>query len=160
MAIHKAVWNKPFSVKFYKKAYRFLLLHLSMMFIVPPSLRPKLLKLCGVEFINTRTVFIGTDVLFDNITNAKTTIGNNVYITTGVKMINHYPIFSKDGVLEYKLGNIIIEDNVFIGMNALIVKPVTIGKGAVIGAGAVVIKDVPGGAIVAGNPASIVSYIK
>lgn len=35
-------------------------------------------------------------------------------------------------------GKVVIEDEVFIGMNALIVKPVTIGKGTVIAAGAVV----------------------
>ena len=45
-------------------------------------------------------------------------------------------------------------------MNALIIKPITIGKGAVIGAGAVVTKDVPPGNIVGGNPATIIGYTK
>ncbi|WP_414655302.1 DapH/DapD/GlmU-related protein [Flavobacterium sp. UBA7663] len=58
------------------------------------------------------------------------------------------------------MGNVIIEDNVFIGMNALIIKPVTIGKGAVIGAGAVVTKDVLPGTIVGGNPATVIGYTK
>jgi acetyltransferase-like isoleucine patch superfamily enzyme len=51
---------------------------------------------------------------------------------------------------------ILIEDNVFIGMNCLILKGVTIGEGSVVGAGSVVTKSVPPGAIVAGNPARIV----
>jgi len=51
---------------------------------------------------------------------------------------------------------ILIEDDVFIGMNSLILKGVTIGKGSVVGAGSVVTKDVPPGVIVAGNPARIV----
>jgi len=46
-----------------------------------------------------------------------------------------------------------IGDNVDIGVGALMLGPITIGDGAVIGAGAVVVKDVPAGATVVGNPA-------
>ena len=49
-----------------------------------------------------------------------------------------------------------IYDNVFIGGNSIIVGNVSIGPNAIIGAGSVVTKDVPEGAIVAGNPAKIV----
>lgn len=155
---HKATWN-TFSFLFVKKAIKFLILHVSMQFFIPPPLRPVLLKFCGVKFKSSKTVFIGTNVLFDNLKNAKTEIGDNVVITTGVKVINHYPILTENGVSEYTVGNIIIEDNVFIGMNSLIIKPVTIGKGSVIGAGSVIINDVPKSAIVAGNPAKIIGYV-
>ncbi|GAA4452691.1 hypothetical protein GCM10023189_16510 [Nibrella saemangeumensis] len=50
---------------------------------------------------------------------------------------------------------VIVEDEVWIGFNATILKGVTIGKGAVIQPGAVVLKDVPAGAIASGNPAQI-----
>lgn len=46
-----------------------------------------------------------------------------------------------------------IEDDVWIGCRAIILKGVTLGKGCVVAAGAVVTKSVPPGAIVAGNPA-------
>jgi len=46
-----------------------------------------------------------------------------------------------------------IEDDVFVGTQALILKGVTIGRGAVVGAGSVVTKDVPPFTIVGGNPA-------
>lgn len=54
---------------------------------------------------------------------------------------------------------IVIEDEVWIGCRAIILKGVTIGRGAVIGAGAIVTKDVPAGAIVTGPAATIRGYI-
>ncbi|MCS4149373.1 hypothetical protein GGP52_003085 [Salinibacter ruber] len=51
---------------------------------------------------------------------------------------------------------IVIEDDVFVGMEALILKGVTIGEGAVVGAGSVVAQDVPSRTVVAGNPATVV----
>ena len=50
-------------------------------------------------------------------------------------------------------GNVTIGDEVFIGTGALIREKLTIGKGATIGMGAVVVKDVPAGMVVVGNPA-------
>jgi acetyltransferase-like isoleucine patch superfamily enzyme len=58
-----------------------------------------------------------------------------------------------------KSAPILIEDEVFIGMWAIILKGVRIGRGAVIGAGAVVTSDVPAGAIAVGNPARVVRQL-
>jgi putative colanic acid biosynthesis acetyltransferase WcaB len=50
----------------------------------------------------------------------------------------------------------ILGDAVDVGANAVIIGPVRIGDRAVIGAGSVVVKDVPAGAVVAGNPARVI----
>lgn len=54
---------------------------------------------------------------------------------------------------------IVISDDVFIGMQCLILKGVTLGQGCVIGAGSVVTRDVPDGAIMAGNPAEVIGTV-
>jgi acetyltransferase-like isoleucine patch superfamily enzyme len=51
---------------------------------------------------------------------------------------------------------VVIEDDVWVGIGAIILKGVRVGRGARIGAGAVVTSDVPAGASVAGNPARVV----
>ena len=51
---------------------------------------------------------------------------------------------------------IVIEDDVFIGARAIILKGVTIGRGSVVGAGAVVSRSVPAYSVVVGNPAKVV----
>jgi acetyltransferase-like isoleucine patch superfamily enzyme len=59
-------------------------------------------------------------------------------------------------VQKHETLGITIEDDVWIGANAVVLDGVTIGKGAVIAAGAVVTKDVPPLAIAAGVPAKVV----
>ena len=55
-------------------------------------------------------------------------------------------------------GPIRIEDEVWVGTNAIILSGITIGKGAIVAAYAVVTSNVPPYAIVGGNPARIIRY--
>jgi len=55
-------------------------------------------------------------------------------------------------------GDIVLEDDVWIGESAIILSNVHIGQGAVIATGSVVTKDVPPYAVVAGVPAKIIKY--
>ncbi len=55
-------------------------------------------------------------------------------------------------------GSIIVEDDVWVGQNAIVMSGVHIGQGAVVAAGAVVTKDVPPYAVVGGVPAKIIKY--
>lgn len=55
-------------------------------------------------------------------------------------------------------GDIVVKDDVWIGINAIICSGVTIGQGAVVAAGAVVTKNVEPYSIVGGNPAKVIKY--
>ena len=74
--------------------------------------------------------------------------------------LSTFPFKAKalDGVLNEAIskGNIIVEDDVWIGQNAIILSGVHIGQGAVIAAGAVVASDVSPYDIVGGVPARVI----
>ena len=120
--------------------------------------RARIHKLRGVNFHNVSTVFIGEDVLIDSIYPSNIFIGDRCIITTGTKIITHFIDTEKlsdhpDYHFRFYVGKVIIENDVFIGMNCVIAKPVTIGKGAVIGANVVITKDVEPGAVMVGASA-------
>ena len=54
---------------------------------------------------------------------------------------------------------IVIEDNVWLGINAVVLKGVTIGKNTVIGANSLVVKDIPANVIAAGNPCKVIKKL-
>lgn len=58
----------------------------------------------------------------------------------------------------YVRKNVIIGDNVWFGVNVIVVPGVEIGEGAIIQAGSVVTDDIPEGAIAGGHPAEVLSY--
>ena len=91
-------------------------------------------------------VIIGKDVMVA----ADTAIYSYDHGLMPDQSIHSQPLTSK--------GPVIIKDNSWIGTGAIILSGVTIGEGAVLAAGAVVTKDVPDGAIAAGNPARIIKY--
>ena len=55
-------------------------------------------------------------------------------------------------------GDIVLDDDVWIGCGAIILSGVKIGQGAIVAAGSVVTRNVPPYSIVAGNPARIIKY--
>lgn len=100
--------------------------------------------------------FINRDCKFIDYGGIK--IGNKVGISMGVTFIaDTHPInpLLLDEFVDIPIP-IVIEDNVWIGANATIMGPITIGKNSIIGAGSVVIRDVPPNTVVAGNPARVI----
>ena len=104
--------------------------------------------------------------------NAKLIINNYVSIAQHVSFIlnaEHYTdhistypfkvkILRTQNTESFSKGNIIVDDDVWIGYGATIMSGVHIGQGAVVAAGAIVTKDIPPYAIVGGVPAKIINY--
>jgi galactoside O-acetyltransferase len=117
--------------------------------------------------IGDRTFVGGSTIVIAN----RVEIGDDVLIAWGCTIIDHdsHAVrFSdrRNDATNWYDGNkdwshvgiepVIIENKVWIGLNALILKGVTIGEGSVVAAGSVVTGDVPPHVVVAGNPARVV----
>lgn len=84
-------------------------------------------------------VFIGHGVMFTNDRFPRATAANGALQTEA----------------DWTCLPTLVKRGASIGSNATLLCGITIGEGAIVGAGSVVTKDVPPGAIVAGNPARI-----
>ncbi len=88
----------------------------------------------------------------------RVTIGDNVSIAYNVLIqdSDYHTMYNEEGNPKPETLPITIEDNVWIGANAIILKGVTIGEGSVIAAGSVVTKSAPAQSLVGGNPARVI----
>jgi len=93
------------------------------------------------------------------------TIEDNVFIGHGVAFINDtYPrATTTTGHMQteadWRVERTVVKKGASVGSGVTILANVTIGENAIVGAGSVVTKDVPAGAIVAGNPATFRRYV-
>lgn len=87
------------------------------------------------------------------------TIGSHVNLAQGITVtaLNHNFDNPKLRIDEQGVSTlpVVIEDDVWIGANAVILPGVTIGRHSVVAAGAVVTRNVPAGSVVAGVPATV-----
>ena len=97
----------------------------------------------GATFLSAGIIEIEDDVL----------IGPDVRIAT----VNHD---LEDRHHQFYFKKVTVKKNAWICIGAIICPGVTIGENSVIAAGAVVTKDVPDNAVVGGNPAKIIKYLK
>ena len=96
-------------------------------------------------------------------------IASNCYFTLSQNLLNRFTttvspegmhLFShgKGNRSSFSKGDIVIGNDVWIGLNSTILDGITIGNGAVIAAGSVVTKNVEPYSIVGGNPAKLIKY--
>lgn len=90
-------------------------------------------------------------VMLDVMFPEKISVGRNTVIGYNTTILAHEYL-----IKEYRLGEVVIGDEVMIGANSIIMPGVTIGNGAIISAGTLVHKDVPPGCFVGGNPMRII----
>ncbi|HXG48013.1 MAG TPA: DapH/DapD/GlmU-related protein [Methylomirabilota bacterium] len=84
-------------------------------------------------------------------------IAGNVQIFDGHGHELSFPDVRRRGDTKGPAAPVTIGDDVWIGLNAIILPGVTIGDGSVVAAGSVVTKDVPPRVVVGGNPARIIA---
>ena len=88
--------------------------------------------------------------------------GDNVHIAKDVLFVNHditaqmFRYMDTNPSYQNRRGDISIGNNVFVGANTTILYDVTIGDNVIIGAGSLVNKDIPAGAVAAGNPCRVI----
>jgi acetyltransferase-like isoleucine patch superfamily enzyme len=111
-------------------------------------------KLGEWTFINSNCTIVDTCLVSIG---ARTMLAPNVSLYSGTHPLDPEV---RDGLNGPELGKEIwIEEDCWIGGNAIILPGVRIGKGSTVGAGSVVTKDVPPYKVVAGNPARIIKDV-
>jgi acetyltransferase-like isoleucine patch superfamily enzyme len=102
----------------------------------------------SVTLSATRSITIGDRCL----------IGSGVVITdSDHHVVDAHPVSARRTAtpLSVPADEVVIENDVFIGTRAIVLKGVRIGAGSVIAAGSVVTADVPAGVVAGGNPARV-----
>ncbi|QOR66201.1 acyltransferase [Cytobacillus suaedae] len=90
-------------------------------------------------------------VMLDIMFPEKISVGRNTVIGYNTTILAHEYL-----IKEYRLGDVVIGDEVMIGANSTILPGITIGNRAIVSAGTLVHKDVPEGAFVGGNPMRVI----
>lgn len=121
---------------------------------------------CHITIIGNAQIVLGDHVGLNGTTIAarsKISIGDNTMIGPNTIIIDHdghvaWPPserWTKSG----PVAEIVIENDVWIGMNCIILKGVRIGRGSIIAAGSIVISNVDSNSLYAGNPAKKIKLL-
>ncbi|AXP00983.1 DapH/DapD/GlmU-related protein [Bacillus cereus] len=144
-----SLWNVYKTVSFWKVMKNFIIIQIAR---YTPFLSVKnwLYRTFLRMKVGKKTSFalmVMPDIMFPE----KITVGENSIIGYNTTLLAHEYL-----IREYRLGEIVIGNEVMIGANTTILPGVKIGDGAIVSAGTLVHKDVPGGAFVGGNPMRVI----
>ena len=144
-----SLWHIYQTVSFFKVAKNFIFIQIGR---YTPSLRLKRwLYRTFLRMKIDRETSLALMVMPDLMFPEKITIGRNTIIGYNTPILAHEYLID-----EYRLGDVIIGDEVMIGANCTILPGVTIGDGAIVSAATLVHEDVPAGACVGGNPMKLI----
>jgi acetyltransferase-like isoleucine patch superfamily enzyme len=123
-----------------------------------------ILRLFQLSFLRASGATIGENTMISlgakiDLRRGKVSIGDNCLITHGCYILSHDGAAHVINPDDDGTGYVTIGDNVFIGVNTVVLRNVTIGSHAIIGAGSLVNKDIPEGAVAAGNPIKIIKQL-
>lgn len=133
---------------------------------IPMDRRIQLLRMQGMKI--GKNCYIGSNVSLGRGGKDPIEIGNNC-VLTGCTVLGHDAApalfldeLQGDTIFERKSLKLktVIGNNVFIGVNAVILAGVSIGDNCIIGAGAIVTHNIPPGNVAAGNPAKIIMSLE
>ncbi|MCL2772830.1 MAG: hypothetical protein FWD71_05715 [Oscillospiraceae bacterium] len=111
------------------------------------------------SFVHPSSVISRGCVIYPNcFIGAEAALGESCFLLSGA-VVNHNCVVGKRVVMAtgaHLAGSVRVDDNAYIGQDATVRQNLSIGGGALIGMGAVVIKSVPGNAVMGGNPAKLI----
>ncbi|AAS44165.1 MULTISPECIES: acyltransferase [Bacillus] len=144
-----SLWNVYKTVSFWKVMKNFMIIQIAR---YTPFLSVKnwLYRTFLRMKVGKKTSFalmVMPDIMFPE----KIAVGENSIIGYNTTLLAHEYL-----IREYRLGEIVIGNEVMIGANTTILPGVKIGDGAIVSAGTLVHKDVPSGAFVGGNPMRVI----
>lgn len=144
-----SLWNVYKTVSFWKVMKNFIIIQIAR-YTPFLSIKNWLYRTFLRMKVGKKTSFalmVMPDIMFPE----KITVGDNSIIGYNTTLLAHEYL-----IREYRLGEIVIGNEVMIGANTTILPGVKIGDGAIVSAGTLVHKDVPGGAFVGGNPMRVI----
>ncbi|WP_306007463.1 DapH/DapD/GlmU-related protein [Bacillus sp. MMSF_3353] len=144
-----SLWNVYKTVSFWKVMKNFIIIQIARYtpflsvknWLYRTFLRMKVGKKTSIALM------VVPDIMFPE----KITVGENSIIGYNTTLLAHEYL-----IREYRLGEIVIGNEVMIGANTTILPGVKIGDGAIVSAGTLVHRDVPSGAFVGGNPMRVI----
>lgn len=144
-----SLWHVYKTVPFWKVIRNFIVIQLARYtpFLAMKNWMYRVFLKVKVGENTSFALMVMLDVMFPE----KISVGKNSIIGYNTTILAHEYLIE-----EYRLGDVVIGDEVMIGANSTILPGVTIGNGAIVSADTLVHKDVPAGVFAGGNPMRII----